>query len=109
MVMFQMYLVFLIIPNCLTTTCPSQGTFYEKYSGKANVFESHSEFSKSMVKCSAACLQSQPHCIGFKYEENKLCELIDVVIRGSPSKESEEMWISETWIAGNQSHIEIKN
>ena len=103
MAMFQMYLVFLIIPNCLATTCPSQGTFYEKYSGQGNLLESHPEFSKSMVKCSAACLQSQPHCIGFKYKENKLCELVDDVIRGSPSKESEEMWISETWIAGNQS------
>ena len=84
-------------------TCPPEGTFYENYSGQGRVFKSLSELSGSMVKCSSACLQYQPVCIGFRYEENKICELLDDVIPESSPEERQEMYVSENWIAGNQS------
>ena len=82
-------------------TCPPEGTFYEKYSGQGSVFKSLSELSGSMVKCSSACLQYQPVCIGFRYEENKICELLDDVIPGSPAEGRQEMYVSENSMAGS--------
>ena len=81
-------------------TCPKDGTFYEKYSGQGSKFKSLPKISVSMVKCSSACLQYQPVCIGFRYKENKICDLLFDV---SHQKKVEEMWVSENWIAGSQS------
>ena len=99
--MFHIYLFCFLIPNFFTTTCPSEGTYYEKYSGEGSVFETLNELSLSRIMCAAACSQSQPVCIGFKYEKKKTCELLNNVIPGSPSQHTEEMWVAETWIAGN--------
>ena len=65
------------------------------------MYKSLTELSGSIVQCITACLQSQPVCIGFKYEENNICKLLDNVIPETLSKENEEMWVSETWITGN--------
>ena len=100
MLMFHIYLFCFLVTNFFTTTCPFEGTYYEKYSGQGSVFETLNELSESKFMCAAACSQSQHVCIGFKYEEKKTCKLLNNVIPRSPSNETEEMWVSETWIAG---------
>ena len=85
------------------STCPSTGTFYKQYSGQGNVFKSPPEEVGSRVKCFAACLKSQPRCIGINYDEEKSCELLDRVLPGSSAKERSK----QTWIAGNLQFVFI--
>ena len=94
--MFHIYLFCFLTTHFFTITCSSKGTYYEKYSGEGSVFETLNKLSGSRVMCAAACSQSQSVCIGFKYEEKKTCQLLNNVIPGPPSNETEEMWLSET-------------
>ena len=71
------------------------GTFYEKYSGQGNVFSSSPADTDSASECAIWCVLSQPRCIGFTYEKNKSCDLLDGLIWGSSTSKN-------TWISGNE-------
>ena len=71
------------------------GTFYEKYSMQGKVFTSSPTCTHSHVECAAACIRSQPRCIGFTFEKKKSCDLLDSLIPGSSTSKN-------TWISGNE-------
>ena len=71
------------------------GTVYEKYSLEGNVFMASPKATHSSIECARTCAQSKPRCIGFTYEKEKSCELLDSLIPGSSTSKN-------TWISGNQ-------
>ena len=89
------FLLYFLFTTYMIITQTDSGTVFEKFSGEGNVFNSSSAGKYSAFECARECIQSQPLCIGFTYEDKKSCQLLDSVIRNSSSSDN-------TWISGNE-------
>ena len=95
--LYEVSILFLIQTCFMSSQAVNKSQQFVKFTGNGRILKSVPGSAHSMVLCARACMRDQPLCIGMNFnKEQKICELLDIVVPASSSSENS----NHTWITG---------